>query len=84
MCGIPSRGLFQNRDDACDESCSNVVCSRVGAQNAGRAEEAGGLLRFATGQAVGTPANPDRLLQGRGFGKGFPASQVHLRCAFYS
>ena len=49
MCGIPSRGLFQNGGDACDKSCGHAICDRAGVQNAGRAEEAGGLLRFAMG-----------------------------------
>ena len=50
-CGIPSRELFQNGGDACEESCTHGVCARAGAQNAGRLGEAGGPLRLDTAQA---------------------------------
>ena len=47
MCGIPSRGLFQNGGDGWDESCGHGICGRIGARNAGRVEEVGGPVGFS-------------------------------------
>ena len=52
MCGIPSRGLFQNGRDGWKESCSQGICGTPGARNAGRAEEAEGLVGFGTTEAA--------------------------------
>ena len=41
MCGIPSRGLFQNEGDDWEGSCAHGICGNGGARNAGRTEEAG-------------------------------------------
>ena len=46
MCGIPSRGLFQNEDDGWEGSCTHGICGKASARNVGRAEEAGGLVGF--------------------------------------
>ena len=90
MCGIGSMGLFQNKGDGCDDSCSHVVCGRRGFSSAGRVEEGGAWSgsirrkhRRCTGPTAvdaGTPVHPV-CPPSRGFGESSPASQAYIRYA---
>ena len=55
MCGIPSRGLFQNGGDGWDKSYGHGICGRTGARNAERAEEAEGPVGFGVGEVAEAP-----------------------------